>query len=320
MKRKIKGKDGLPKKRRKIVDTLVDILKEPPNYGDIKIDSIPYDPSKWIKIPKLNKNPLWKIHQRIRLGILGIKGIEFNGRVHSYLKSSKQKKKAKELGYTSGLPHFSIFNQIGKCKGLHLLIRKEEKKKPLTEFKVLANLHRNSYAIAICDNSKDGIKLVKLYMKGCHKKMKKLAFKGKMKLKDILKYKKLYNPKTKLRKKRSGEYRIHSDTPNLLIDKDKESVIDGQPQGNLTPYYGLVGKSVGYRLNMCDLLVWKAVGKYNGFAVEIKREGQKPRKGQDEFIEILRGLGWFVTVETNALEIARKFGIYLSTELHYALE
>jgi len=319
MKRKIKSKKG-PSKRRKIIDNLFDILNEPPDYGDIKIDSIPLDSSKWIRIPKLSKNPRWKIHQRIRLAILGIKDIEFNGRVHSYLTSSKQKKKAKELGYTSGLPHVSVFNPIKKYKGFHLLIRLEDEKKPLTEFKVLANQHRNGYAIAICDNSKDGVKLVKLYLKGYHKKMKKLAFKGKMKLKDILKYKKLYNPKTKLQKKRSGEYRIHSDTPNLLIEKHKESVIDGQPQGNLTPYYGLVGKSVGYRLNMCDLLVWKAVGKYNGFAVEIKKEGEKPRKGQREFMEILRGLGWFVTDETSALEIARKFGIYLSAELHYALE
>ena len=57
---------------------------------------------------------------------------------------------------------------------------------------------------------------------------------------------------------------------DFAFQNKKESVIDGQPQGNLTAYYGLVGKSVGYRLNMCDLLVWKVVGKYNGFAVEIK--------------------------------------------------
>lgn len=272
------------------------------------------------KFPKkLKNNKRFRIHWRIANEIQHIKGIFFNGRVHSYVNTSKYKKRVRELGYTSGLCHISVFNPVKKYKGFHLLIKITKDMYPLTEIKALGNLHRNGYAIGTCDCSKDGVKLVQLYLKGKHKSMNKLAFKH-VPLETIQKYKSIYNPKTKLDRKRYGEYAMHSACPNLIRDVDKEIVIDGQPQGNLSRYYHYIGSTIGYNVGACDMFLWKPSGKYNGFAVEFKCKNNSTQSNQDDFIYNLKSYGWYVCVAKSSTETIHKLKMYLDPKFHYKLE
>ncbi len=204
-KRKLNKKGHNPRKK---------VKYEIPKVLEKSYDKIPIRQNKFDVPRKLKKNKRFIIQHKIKNAIENIDGLMFNGRVHNYVHGEKLKK-VKELGFTSGLCQMSVFNPIkgnlGKeYKGFHLLIKITKDLYPLTELRVLSNFYRNGYAIGICNNSKDGIKLIKYYFEGKHKQMNKLAFKGKVKLEDILKYKTIYKKFTKLSKDRYKEYKIHS--------------------------------------------------------------------------------------------------------------
>ena len=315
MKRKRKKGKFTKKKRPKLDDI---ILTEPKLHFDKNKIPIREKKKRKFVIPdKLQNNKRFKINCRIIHGIKSIENIYYNGRVHGYINNNGLKKRVRELGYTPGLCQISVFNPINKYKGFHLLIKITDDKYPLTELKCLSNLKENGYAIGICNSSKDGIKLIKYYMKGKHKKMNKLGFKGNVKLKDILKYKSIHNPIIKLSSHRYGEYKIHSDTPNCIRKLDKEIIIDGQPQGNLSKYYTWLGNLVGYNPGACDMFLWKCSGKYNGFACEFKYGKNKTQKCQNEFIETLKGYGWYVCIAYSSMEMMDELKLYLNPIFHY---
>jgi hypothetical protein len=156
-------------------------------------------------------------------------------------------------------------------------------------------------------------------MKNKHNKLKKISFKGNIKLENILKYNKITNRIIKLRKNRTKEYKIHSDCPNELIKLYPNIVIDGQPQGNINEYYTWIGNLVGYRHGICDMLIWHPCGKFNGFAAEFKYGKNGLMNNQKEFIRILKKFGWYICEPRSKNVMITTFKKYMNKKFHYLL-
>lgn len=313
-KRKISNKF---KKRKRV--KYIDINLEEPEYH-FKKDEIPTKGKDKFTVPdSLSNNKRFKIHYRIIKNIKHIKNILYVGRVQGYINTYTYKKKVKELGHISGMCQISILNPIKEYKGLHLLIKVSEDKKPLTELKCLSNLKRNGYAVGICNSSKNGIKIIRCYMDGKHKRMNKIAFEGNVKVDNIIIYKSLHNPIIKLSKNRYKEYKCHTDTPNKIRNINKEIIIDSQPQGYISKYYNWLSTLLGYIPGTCDMLLWIPIGKYNGFACEFKYGKNGLQKNQKEFIELLKSCGWYVSIVYNSMEMIDKLNLYLNPLFHYKL-
>lgn len=273
--------------------------------------------SKNIEVPqKMKNNKRFIIHCKIKRELEKIPNILYIGRVYNYINTKSQKTKRNELGCTSGLCHISIFNPVGIFKGFHLLIKISNNQ--LTELKVLSNLHKRGYCIAICSNEQDGIQIIKYYLKNNIKKLNSLRF-GSFKLGDITKYKKIYNHKFLLSKKRLGEYKLHSNCAKYIRDNYSDVVIDGQPQGNINHYYHWIGSFVGYPKGACDMFLWIPQGKYNGFAAEFKVGSNKLMKNQKEFIQKLKGLGWYICEPRSQEEMITQFSRYMDVTLHFMI-